>query len=115
MSVSVDKVAHFMSEESIVSREPECAIVEVEPGQWFYAIDLYGDHEELIWDWRDNAKAFGPFDSELEAKEHMASNRVSPRFVSVLSYLEFEMDSKWRRLIEEASTNWLNPASHTAR
>ena len=44
---------------------------------WFYVLERW-DSPKGGWDWHDYAEAYGPFDSEDEAHEHLRRNHTNP-------------------------------------
>lgn len=57
----------------------ECEFVEVEVGRWYYILQQE-NAPPSTWDWREHAKAFGPFTSVEDACEHLSSHyRFSDR------------------------------------
>lgn len=60
-----------------MSTNSECVIIEVTPGAWFYLLQDY-DAPRNSPDWREFATAYGPFDSEDAADEHLDRNHANP-------------------------------------
>ena len=44
---------------------------------WFYVLEDYHAPKNS-WDWREYASAYGPFDSEDEAFDHLHANHANP-------------------------------------
>lgn len=48
----------------------ECHVIEVRNNQWFYLLE-HNSTPEAETDWRENARAYGPFSSTDHVREHM--------------------------------------------
>ncbi|HSR22743.1 MAG TPA: hypothetical protein VLW53_04280 [Candidatus Eisenbacteria bacterium] len=55
----------------------ECTFIEVKPGRWYYLLEDW-DAPKGAFDWREYATAYGPFDTENEAAEHLDDNHANP-------------------------------------
>ena len=54
-----------------------CAFVEVKPGCWYYLLEDW-DSPKGAFDWREHTTAYGPFDTEDDAVEHLDDNHANP-------------------------------------
>jgi hypothetical protein len=89
-----------------MSTNSECEFFETEPGKWFYALETkYGEEDREVWDWREEANAYGPFESYDQADEHLRENHANPGGHSITTHTEFRMDDVWSKLIAEAPSN----------
>lgn len=80
----------------------ECRFIEVEPGKWYYLLEQ-GSAPKCSWDWREFADAYGPFDTQEEAHEHLRENHANPGGHSIEPHTEgYEPDEMMKRLIAEA-------------
>ena len=85
-----------------MSTNNKCLIVETEPGQWFYVLEDYNAPKNA-WDWREYARAYGPFDTEEVALKHLFDNHANPGGHNSSRYVEgFEPDETLTGLINEA-------------
>lgn len=87
-----------------MSTNSECRFIEAEPGRWFYALEDSGSPHNA-WDWREFARAYGPFDSEKAAGKHLHDHHANPGGSSTMRHGEFRMDEVWTNLIAEAPEN----------
>lgn len=64
-----------------MSTGADCTIEEVEPGQWYYQIQLYpyGDSEDYA--------SHGPFPTEDAALKHLDSHYANPGAYNVYPYV----------------------------
>lgn len=59
--------------------------IEIEPSAWYYLLeDQYGEKDPF--DWREQAKAFGPFATQASADEHYFNNQHSTSGAEILKY-----------------------------
>ena len=65
----------------------ECTFIEVKPGRWYYLLEDW-DTPKCAFDWRESATAYGPFDSEDEAVDHLDDNHANPGGWSSVRYHE---------------------------
>lgn len=88
----------------------ECEMVEVGPGVWYYFLEeqIYDDPEERWGDWRDTARAYGPFNTYEEACEHLRANHANPGGHNVIEYRGEEPDEDTKRLMAQAVEDMKN-------
>jgi hypothetical protein len=109
---------HMTGAEKKASTGHNCEFVEWRPGQWYYVLEDYGSSKDM-WDWRENARAYGPFDSEEEAHRHLADNHPNPGGSSTVRYSpELGKDKVLQGLMskaEKGGTNFVSWASKKAK
>jgi hypothetical protein len=97
-----------------MSTNSECEFFEAEPGKWFYALETkYGEDDVEVWDWREDAKAYGPFDSQGQAHAHLMDHHPNPGGATVTPNSHFRMDDVWTNLIADARSNMQSVGSWT--
>ena len=85
----------------------ECLFVQVESDKWYYVLEDYNAPQNA-WDWREHAKAYGPFATEDVALKHLDDNHSNPGGYGAQSLpegmdkLKFKEDSVMQSLIEGA-------------
>lgn len=80
----------------------ECHIYEIEKGVWWYLLEDW-DAPKNTWDWREFSTAYGPFDTEDEAYEHLCANHSNPGGHAVIPFEEgFTPDKVLSKRIEIA-------------
>jgi len=79
----------------------ETVFIEPQPGQWYYLLEEPTAPTEAM-DWRDYAKAIGPFSSYEEADAYFCENEVSTSGATRIPHDEFVMDAEYQRLIDKA-------------
>lgn len=84
----------------------ECEIVEVRPGEWYYILEL-GFAPRVAWDWREHARAVGPFPSYDAAWEHLADFEANPGGHAILALdgpyaVDVDNDETLRHLVDGA-------------
>ena len=85
-----------------MSTNNECEFIEVQPGVWYYILEDYGAPKNA-WDWRDDAEAYGPFDTFEAAYEHLGNNHANPGGFSRIHYTEGrKSDETEQKLIDSA-------------
>lgn len=57
-------------------------ILQVTPDKWYYIIEDYNAPKNS-WDWREYAGAYGPFPTEMAAREHLDRFQANPGGYSV--------------------------------
>ena len=82
----------------------ECALIEVAPETWYYILEDRSAPEDAS-DWRQHAKAYGPFATNLAAGQHLHANHRSPGGYTLTNHAMFRMDDVFRSLIEAAPAN----------
>jgi hypothetical protein len=55
----------------------ECHFYEIERGRWIYVLED-GWAPKNVWDWREHATPYGPFDSLDLAEDHLRENHANP-------------------------------------
>lgn len=55
----------------------ECMFIEPKPNRWYYVLQDWSCPVGA-WDWREYAKAYGPFRSENAANEHLRRHHANP-------------------------------------
>jgi len=93
-----------------MSVNTECEFVEVESGKWYYLLE---DHDAPgnAFDWRENAKAYGPFKTCEAALDHLDEHFSNPgAFVESplpvgMAKLDLASDPVLSQLIEGAREN----------
>lgn len=79
----------------------ECEFIEPEPGKWYYVLeDDFGSKN--AWDWREEARAFGPFASQEEAHRHLSDNHANPGGYNVVPHDHFRPEKVYDQLIADA-------------
>jgi hypothetical protein len=82
----------------------ECDFIEVEPAKWYYVLED-GFAPKNAWDWREFARAYGPFPTEDTALEHLRKNHANPGGYNTAPYVEgFKPDETLAKLIAEAES-----------
>lgn len=88
-----------------MSSNLECLIFEAAPGQWYYALESDFGHKNA-WDWREEASAYGPFDTNDAAVEHLLNNHSNPGGWSDEPFNpERPLSAVMQRLVAEAPAN----------
>lgn len=64
-----------------MSTGQECTIVQVRTDAWYYL--LSDPTVGGVWDWREFAQAYGPFDTEERARMHVTGHHANPGGYSV--------------------------------
>jgi len=109
---------HMTGAEKKASTGHNCEFVEWQPEQWYYVLEDYGSSKDA-WDWRENARAYGPFGSEGEAHRHLADNHPNPGGSSTVRYSpELGKDKVLQELMSKAGkggTNFVSWASKKAK
>ncbi|WP_225731082.1 MULTISPECIES: hypothetical protein [unclassified Nocardia] len=78
-----------------------CAFIEVQPSCWYYLLEDW-DTDDTD-DWRLNASAYGPFNSENEASAHLSHWHANPGMASIQTYEPgYEPDEVLADLIQRA-------------
>lgn len=93
-----------------MSTNSECLFIQVKPDQWFYVLEDYNAPKNAF-DWRDYAQAYGPFQTEELADDHLRKNHSNPGGSTtqklpegVMEY-DFKDDDVLARLIADAPAN----------
>lgn len=60
-----------------MSTNSNCEIIQVKPAEWYYILE-HRHAPKDAWDWRVHASAYGPFESEDQAFEHLRKNHANP-------------------------------------
>lgn len=83
-------------------------------GEWFYILQDW-DCPVGAWDWHEYATAFGPFDSEDAANEHLRRNHANPGGATVSTEQEdpASLARVTQDLIADARAR-SNPRQHAA-
>lgn len=64
---------------------------------------FYYSAPKMAWDWREYATAYGPFESEEEANEHLSTHHANPGGYNIIEVKNPEgMDDILKELIENA-------------
>lgn len=82
-------------------------LIEVLPEQWYYILEDY-DAPKNSNDWREHARAYGPFGNEDTAYTHLRNNHANPGSSSTEPYNPEWKDKKdpvLDKLIAEAPRN----------
>lgn len=99
-----------------MSTNSNCAFIQIATDKWYYLLEDSGnpdDEDEQeeranAWDWRENASAYGPFQTLDAAEKHLDENHANPGgdSVSPLSpgevSLDMSKDPVLAKLINEA-------------
>ncbi len=78
----------------------QCALVEYEPGQWYYALQSWSCPVGA-WDWRDHADVVGPFPSDTAALDHLHAHHANPGGYEIDEYSE-ERHRTWEPFVRLA-------------
>ena len=85
-----------------MSTNSECMFVEVEPGEWYYALEHY-DAPQNSWDWLEHATAYGPFPTFEVAYQHLGDNHANPGGFGKSEYdPKHTVSPTMQKLIDEA-------------
>jgi hypothetical protein len=78
-------------------------VIEPEPGRWFYLLQM---HDDEYFEWGNgDANAYGPFDSQAKAIEHLNDNHANPGGYWVTPHTEFKMTPTVQKLLDGAPNN----------
>lgn len=86
-----------------MSSSRECLFLEIEPNQWWYVVeDVYASDEG--GDWREQASAYGPFDTIDQGIDHLNAHHSNPGGWIEIPFSEGQSppDAVMIRLMEEA-------------
>jgi hypothetical protein len=88
-----------------MSQPRECYIIEREPGKWYYVLE-HVHAPKNAYDWRENADAYGPFETEDKVREHLHNNHSNPggswNFPHD-QWIQREEDETWKRMLDGAT------------
>lgn len=69
--------------------------------KWFYLLED-SDTPKNAFDWRENARAYGPFPSEEAADDHLIENHANPGGTCNCGAVDLAKDDVLRSAIESA-------------
>jgi hypothetical protein len=81
-----------------------CVFLEEKPGRWHYVLEDYNAPKNS-WDWMEYAKAYGPFQTEDKAADHLSDHHANPGGWFRVPHGEFRMTPVIQRLLEESERN----------
>ena len=65
-----------------MSTNSNCDVIEVNRGTWYYLLED-SNAPKNAWDWREHARAYGPFKGIPETLAHLGENHPNPGGYSV--------------------------------
>ncbi len=81
----------------------ECEFVKVN-GEYFLVLEE-GTAPKQVWDWREFAKAYGPFRSELQARDFLCAHFANPGGYTCAGDKDIEPDEVLADLLKDAEKN----------
>lgn len=81
-----------------------CAFIEEKPGRWHYILENYNAPKNS-YDWMEYAKAYGPFQTQDQADQHLSDNHANPGAAFIIKHNEFKMSPVLERLFKESEKN----------
>jgi hypothetical protein len=85
-----------------VSTGLNCEFIEPVPGDWYYILEDYFAPKNS-WNWLEYATAYGPFNSQEDAAEHLREHHANPGGSWTIPHSEFKMTVEYKQLIMEAN------------
>lgn len=87
-----------------MSTGQECMFVEEKPGHWHYVLEDYNAPKNS-WDWMEHAKAYGPFQTEEKACQHLSDNHANPGGSFTIPHDRVRMTPVLEKLLENSEKN----------
>lgn len=78
--------------------------VEEKPGRWHYILEDYNAPKNS-WDWMEHAKAYGPFQTQYQADQHLSDHHANPGGSFTIKHTELKISPTLEKLLKESEKN----------
>jgi len=87
-----------------MSTGQECMFVEEKPGRWHYILEDYNAPKNS-WDWMEYARAYGPFQTQDQADQHLSDHHANPGGSFIITHDKVRMTPVLEKLLGESEKN----------